>query len=113
MVSSKCLALLDTGAVCAAATVPGLRYCEAHARIFGADRTRLGHALRRAMLRPDRYLAAALAEWPDEDLAAETGADPGKVWQLRLCGWPRNSAWAADVRQLAALVDADPRALAR
>ncbi len=25
--------------------------------------------LRRAMLRPDRYLATALAEWPDEDLA--------------------------------------------
>ena len=27
------------------------------------------HTLRRAMLRPDCSLAAAFAEWPDEDLA--------------------------------------------
>src|SRR5262249_21608965 len=32
--------------------------------------------IRRAMLRPDRYLATALAEWPDADLARATRADP-------------------------------------
>jgi hypothetical protein len=75
--------------------------------------TALASTIRLAMQHPDRYLAAALAGWPDEDLAADTGAEPRKVWQLRLCGWPRNSAWAADVRQLAALVDARPRDLGR
>jgi hypothetical protein len=69
------------------------------------------HFLRRAMLRPERYLAAALAEWPDADLAAEIAADPVKVWRLRLCGWPREACWAEDVRQLAALVDGHARLL--
>jgi hypothetical protein len=41
--------------------------------------------IRRAMLHPERYLAAALAEWPDEDLAASCGAAPARVWLLRLC----------------------------
>jgi hypothetical protein len=48
--------------------------------------------LRHAMLRPERYLAAALAELADEDLAAAIGADPRKVWQLRLCAYPRPDA---------------------
>jgi hypothetical protein len=65
------------------------------------------HTIRRAMLRPDRYLAAALAEWPDEDLAYATRADPVKVWQLRLCGYPRADRWHRETQQLAALVDAD------
>ena len=63
--------------------------------------------LRRAMLRPDRYLAAALAEWPDEDLAYATRADPARVWQLRLCGYPRTDRWDRETQLLAALVDAD------
>ncbi|SRR5713101_5546689 len=41
------------------------------------------HTIRRAMLHPDRYLAAVLAEIPDEDLAYAIGALPGRVWQLR------------------------------
>jgi hypothetical protein len=64
------------------------------------------HTLRRAMLRPDRYLAAALAEWPDEDLAYATRAEPGQVWRLRLCGYPRADRWPHDTAQLAALVGA-------
>ena len=63
--------------------------------------------LRRAMLRPDRYLAAALAEWPDEDLAYATRADPRQVWRLRLCGYPRRDRWQQDMQQLARLVGAD------
>jgi hypothetical protein len=35
------------------------------------------HTFRRAILRPDRYLAAALAEWPDGDLAYATRGDRG------------------------------------
>jgi hypothetical protein len=65
------------------------------------------HTLRRAMLRPDRYLAAALAEWPDEDLAYAMRADPGKVWHLRLGSYPRADRWHANTQQLADLVDAD------
>src|SRR4051812_39462513 len=59
------------------------------------------------MARPDRYLAAALGEWPDEDLAYAMRADPVKVWRLRLCGYPRSDRWAHDTQQLAILVDAD------
>jgi hypothetical protein len=65
------------------------------------------HTIRRAMTRPDRYLAAALAEWPDEDLAYATRADPAAVWQLRLCGYPQSDRWHAETAQLAALVCAD------
>ena len=64
-------------------------------------------AIRRAMRQPDSYLAAALAEWPDEDLAYATRADPTRVWQLRLCGYPRSDRWHRETMQLAALVDAD------
>jgi hypothetical protein len=67
--------------------------------------------LRRAMRQPDRFLAAALAEIPDADLAAATGADPRRVYRLRLCGYPRMDRWAADVAQLAAHVDARPHEL--
>ena len=66
------------------------------------------HSLRRAMLQPDRYLAAALAEWPDDHLADAMQADPGKIRRLRLSGPPRPSHWHRDTRRLAALVDADP-----
>jgi hypothetical protein len=69
--------------------------------------------LRCMMLRPRNFLAAALAEWPDEDLAALIDANPHTVWRLRIRGWPRHSNWAADVRQLAALVDGDATRLGR
>jgi hypothetical protein len=62
--------------------------------------------VRRAMLCPDRYLAAALAAWPDEGLAYAMRADPVQVWRLRLCGYPRSDRWAHDTQQLAGLVDA-------
>jgi hypothetical protein len=65
------------------------------------------HTIRRAMLRPDRYLAAALAEWPDEDLANAMRADVTTVWQLRLCGYPRADRWHAETAQPAALVEPD------
>jgi hypothetical protein len=65
------------------------------------------YTIRRAMLRPDRYLAAALAEWPDEDLAYAMRADRATVWRLRLAGYPRVDRWARDTRALAALVGAD------
>jgi hypothetical protein len=65
------------------------------------------YTLRQAMLRPDRYLAAALAEWPDEDLAYATRADPAQVWRLRLCGYPRADRWHHETAQLAVLVRAD------
>jgi hypothetical protein len=109
--ASRCLALLPSGEVCLADAVPGLRYCREHVSVRGMDRARLGQAIRQAMRAPDRYLAAVLAEWPDEDLAAELGADRHLIWQLRLCGYPRAERWAADVVDLALLVDADPRRL--
>jgi hypothetical protein len=71
------------------------------------ESTLRAHTLRRAMLRPDRYLAAALAEWPDEDLAYATRADLATVWKLRLAGYPRSDRWPADTAQLAAAVGAD------
>ena len=67
----------------------------------------LRHAIRRAMRRPDRYLAAALAELTDEWVAAELGCPPGRVWRLRLCGWPRTDRWAEDVAAMATTLDAD------
>jgi hypothetical protein len=63
------------------------------------------------MLHPDRYIAAALAEWSDEDLAAAIGADPSKVWRLRLCSYPRRFCWAGDIVLMAKLVDGDDRLL--
>jgi hypothetical protein len=70
-------------------------------------------AIVRAMLRPDQLLAAALAELPDEDLAAAIGGDPARVWKLRVMSFPRDRSWAADVRAMAAAVDADALSLAR
>jgi hypothetical protein len=64
-VSGKCLALLPTGGVCLADTIAGLNYCRDHVSVRGMDRARVAQAVRQAMLRPDRYLAATLAEWPD------------------------------------------------
>src|SRR3954452_15749283 len=46
------------------------------------------------------YLAAALAEWPDEDLAYAMRADPTRVWQLRLCGYPRADRWDRETQLL-------------
>ena len=74
-----------------------------------AHRARL---LRRAMLQPDRYLAAALAEIPDEDLAAELGADRRQVWRLRFASYPRADRWDLGLEAFAALLDTDVERLA-
>ena len=65
------------------------------------------HTLRRAMLQPDRYLAAVLAEWPDEYPASAMQADPAKILRLWLSSPPRASHWHRDTRRLATLADAD------
>jgi hypothetical protein len=64
-------------------------------------------AIRRAMRQPDSYLAAALAEWTDEALAAELGADPRHMWQLRLARYPRGERGALTIEAYAALLDTD------
>jgi hypothetical protein len=69
-------------------------------------------AVRHAIARPERYLAAALAEWTDEYLAAELGCRTSNVWRLGLCGWPRTAQWNRDVAQMAAAVGCPPAALA-
>lgn len=76
-------------------------------RDFADDPALRARTICQAMLRPDRYLSAALAEWPDEDLAYATRADPAAVWQLRLCGYPPADRWHAETAQLARLVGAD------
>jgi hypothetical protein len=63
--------------------------------------------IRQAMLCPDRYRAAAVAEWSDEDLAYATRAELTVVRQLRLCGYPQADRWHAEMAQLARLVGAD------
>jgi hypothetical protein len=75
--------------------------------LFGDDPADRDAVIRRAMTRPDLLLAAALAELPDENLADELGADPARVWRLRLCGWPRSDQWAVDVQRMAAAIDGD------
>jgi hypothetical protein len=109
--TGKCLAVLPSGDMCLADAIPGLHYCPDHASIRGLDPALIARAVRLAMTRPDRYLAAPLAEWPDDDLAAAIGADPARVWLLRLAGWPGLEHWAADLDQLAALASADSNLL--
>ena len=53
--------------------------------------------IRRAMAHPTVFLAAALAELLDEDLVTLTGADPARVWHLRLAHWPRAGQRDADL----------------
>jgi hypothetical protein len=67
----------------------------------------LAGMIRQAMLEPTRYLAAALAEIPDEELGAVIGAHPRRVWRLRLCWYPRVQHWAEDITRMARLIDAD------
>jgi hypothetical protein len=62
-------------------------------------------AIRHAMRQPKSYLAAALAEWTDEALAAELGADPHQMWQLRLASYPRADQANLTIQAYAALLD--------
>ncbi len=76
-----------------------------------SDRTVLAQAMRYAMRSPDRYLAARLAELPDENLADAVGADAQLVWRLRLSIWPRPRRWEQDIAALAAAIEASPARL--
>jgi hypothetical protein len=68
-------------------------------------------AIRQAMLWPDRFLAAALAEVTDEAIAAELGCPATEIWRLRLADRPRRSHWQADVARIARSVGANGQAL--
>jgi len=85
--------------------------CHVHAPPGPMQQEALRIALRRAMLHPERYLAAALAEWTDEVLAAELGCSPFVLWRLRLMGWPRADRWVSDVQFMADALGADRSAL--
>jgi hypothetical protein len=111
-VTGKCLALYPDGSPCLEPALPWLPYCAPHATLHQVDPRLVRRALRRAIARPESYLAAALAEVPDDDLAAVIGADPRRVWLLRLADWPRLEHWAGDLDQLAGLVGADGSLLA-
>jgi hypothetical protein len=69
------------------------------------DPTLRARALRRAMRQPNRYLAAALAEWTDEALAAELGTAPDRMWQLRLASYPRADPRDLTIQAYAALLE--------
>ena len=105
---SPCIAYRADGRVCDAPGVVvdeqrGGLVCYAHA----PDATLLRRAVRRAIGHPDRFLAAALAELPDDWLAAELGCPVGRVWRLRLAGYPRADRWDQDVAALATVLNAD------
>jgi hypothetical protein len=86
--------------------------CYVHAPPGPIQQEAVRIALRRAMLHPERYLAAALAEWTDEVLAEELGCAPAVLWRLRLMGWPRADQWVPDVQLMADALGADTSALA-
>jgi hypothetical protein len=50
-------------------------------------------AIRRAIRFPSQYLAAALAEITDTELALELGADPARIGRLRTCFYPQTPGW--------------------
>jgi hypothetical protein len=63
------------------------------------------------MLQPDRYLAAALAEIPDENLVGELGIDLPTVRRLRVSRPPRPDHWHQDMLQLAMALNVNLPAL--
>jgi hypothetical protein len=75
--------------------------CHVHAEPGPRQQEALRATIRQAMTRPDRYLAAALAEETDASLAALVGCPVSQVWRLRLMGWPRADRWDADVQLMA------------
>ena len=111
--AARCIGTAEDGRVCGS---PGVLLDEQRGGLVCAQHAaegRLVHqALRRAIQQPDRYLAAALAEQLDEDLAAELGCPVSMVWRLRLAGWPRVDRWHADLATIAAVVGCDVEALA-
>src|SRR3954453_17178400 len=81
--------------------------CHVHAPPGPQQQEALSATIRKAMARPDRYLAAALAEETDASLAAQIGCPTSVVYRRRLCGWPRADRWDADVALMADTLDAD------
>lgn len=70
-------------------------------------------AVRRAIQYPRQYLAAALAEIPDTELALELQADPARIWRLRTCFYPQlpgwgDESWDAALARMAALTGSSP-----
>ena len=90
----------------------GGRVCYVHAPPGPQQQAAIAATIRKAMARPDRYLAATLAEHTDASLAALLGCSPRWVWRLRLMGWPRADRWDADVQLMAEATQADVGALA-
>ena len=72
---------------------------------------RVQRAIRQAIQRPDRYLAALFAGETDDGLAAAVGAAPHLVWRLRLATHPRPAWWAIDIQALALAIEGDPALL--
>jgi hypothetical protein len=108
----RCCAIWPTGVRCDGLAVvddPALAgyVCYRHAPEGPRQQEAIRATIRHAMTRPDRYLAAALAEETDESLAAAVGCSPAQAWRLRLMGWPRESQRDADVRLMAEALGAD------
>jgi hypothetical protein len=59
------------------------------------------------MLSLDRYLTAALGEWPKEHLGCAARSHSATVWRLRRSSYPRADRWARDAQQFAVPVVAD------
>jgi hypothetical protein len=86
--------------------------CHVHAPPGPQQQEALRATIRKAMTRPDRYLAAVLAEETDVSLAAQIGCPASVVYRLRLCGWPRADRWDADIALIADTLGADRTQLA-
>jgi hypothetical protein len=69
------------------------------------------YAIRHAMCRPHRFLAAHLAEFTDEVLATLLACPTGEVWRLRLAHRPRPDLWDTQVADIAATIGANAKAL--
>ena len=112
----RCCAIWPTGEPCdgwAVVDDPGRAgyVCYKHAPPEPRQQAAIRATIRKAMGRPDRYLAAALAEQTDADLAAELACSTAWVWRPRLMGWPRTDRWAADVQLMAEALGANVAAL--
>jgi hypothetical protein len=116
-VSDLCCATWPTGEPCdgwAVVDDPARAgyVCYQHAPPGPRQQEAIRATIRKAITRPDRYLAAALAEQTDDELAAELGCSKTQVWRLRLLGWPRVERWDADVQLMAESLGAEVSRLA-
>src|SRR5215212_3854734 len=77
--------------------------CHVHAPPGPQQQEALRTTIRRAMSRPDRFLAAVLAEETDASLAALLGCPSSVVYRLRLLVWPPAAIiWPRVHREIAA-----------